>query len=137
MPDYTKDVDENQGWAATFTAEQDGQCAGGDPGGGMMASYQRRENQPIAEKTQGGTARDAELIQALQYLKQHYPMYAGDADMAMAKWLQRSIKHSEINDVKHDRSIANLNSKVDALVKLIKNKQSIQAEDYIEEGRKK
>jgi hypothetical protein len=52
MPDYTKDVDENQGWAATFTAEQDGQCAGGDPGGGMMASYQKRENQPVAEKTQ-------------------------------------------------------------------------------------
>ena len=132
-----EDVEENQGWAATFTAEQDRQCAGGDPGGGMIASYQKRENQPVAEKKESGKARDAELIQALQYIKQHYPNYAGDAEMAMAKWLQRSIKHSEINDVKHDKALSMLNSKIDALAKIVKAQKAQQMEDYVEEGRKK
>lgn len=110
-------VEENQGWAATFTSEQDDQL--------------------IDEKKGPSKARDVELIQALQYIKQHYPIYANDAELAIAKWLQRSIKHSEVNDIKHDRAIADLKSRLDDLVKLIKNKPSIQAEDYIEESRKK
>lgn len=42
------DVQENQGWAATFTSEEIGQMAG-TPASGLRASYQRRENQPMAE----------------------------------------------------------------------------------------
>ena len=41
-------VDENQGWAATFTSEQTRAYAG-QQGAGMTASYQRRENQPVDE----------------------------------------------------------------------------------------
>lgn len=135
---HTKqNVEENQGFAATFTAEQDGQCAGGDPGGGMMASYQKRENRPVAEKKEKSRARDAELIKALQYVKQHYPNYAGDQEMAMAKWMQRSIKHSELNDAQHDQALKMLNSKIDALAKIVKTQKTQQMEDYIEESRKK
>lgn len=43
-----RDVAEGQGWAATFTSEQDGQMAG-TPASGLQASYQRRENQPVVE----------------------------------------------------------------------------------------
>jgi hypothetical protein len=42
-------VEEGQGWAATFTNEQTGQMAGTPAAGGMTATYQQRENQPIAE----------------------------------------------------------------------------------------
>lgn len=42
-------VAENQGWAATFTSEQTGQMAGSPAVGGMRATYQQRENQPVAE----------------------------------------------------------------------------------------
>ena len=40
------EVQENQGWAATY--ENAGQMAG-TPASGLQASYQRRENQPMAE----------------------------------------------------------------------------------------
>ena len=40
------EVQENQGWAATY--EETGQMAG-TPASGLQASYQRRENQPMAE----------------------------------------------------------------------------------------
>jgi len=39
------EVDENQGWAATFTNETNAQ----NFVGGMTASYQQRENQPVDE----------------------------------------------------------------------------------------
>jgi hypothetical protein len=42
-------VEENQGWAATFTNEETGQMAGTPAIGGMWAGYQDRENQPIGE----------------------------------------------------------------------------------------
>jgi hypothetical protein len=42
-------VEEGQGWAATFTNEQTGQMAGTPAVGGMRATYQQRENQPISE----------------------------------------------------------------------------------------
>jgi len=42
-------VEENQGWAATFTSEESGQMAGTPAIGGMWAGYQQRENQPIDE----------------------------------------------------------------------------------------
>jgi hypothetical protein len=42
-------VDENQGWAATFTNEELRQMAETGANGGMTASYQQRENQPVDE----------------------------------------------------------------------------------------
>lgn len=41
-------VGENQGWAATFTSEEQ-RTGAGQQGAGMTAGYQRRENQPIDE----------------------------------------------------------------------------------------
>jgi len=43
------EVQENQGWAATYTSEESGQMAGTPAVGGMWAGYQTRENQPIDE----------------------------------------------------------------------------------------
>lgn len=60
--------------------------------------------------------RDPELRQALLYAKQHYPQHANDPEQAMLKWLQRGIKHSEQTDRGHDQRIAQLNSKVSALI---------------------
>lgn len=42
-------LDENQGWAATFTNEETGQMAGTPASTGMWAGYQQRENQPVDE----------------------------------------------------------------------------------------
>lgn len=42
-------VEENQGWAATFTNEETGQMAGTPASTGMWAGYQQRENQPVDE----------------------------------------------------------------------------------------
>ena len=44
-----KGMEENQGWAATFTSEESGQMAGTPAIGGMWAGYQQRDNQPIDE----------------------------------------------------------------------------------------
>jgi hypothetical protein len=44
----TQGVEENQGWAATFTNEET-RAYGGQQGAGMTAAYQRRENQPVDE----------------------------------------------------------------------------------------
>lgn len=55
------DVQENQGWAATFTNEADGLTAGTGVTGGMHATYQDRYNQPIDERditSKLGTKRD-------------------------------------------------------------------------------
>jgi hypothetical protein len=51
MPDYTKDVDENQGWAATLETVSANHTTANTSGAGagMTASYQRRDNQPIDE----------------------------------------------------------------------------------------
>lgn len=103
-------MNENQGWAATFTSE----------------------DRPVAEKKD--RPRDAELIRAMQYIKQHYPTYAADPELGMAKWLQRSIKHSEENDREHNAAIARLNSKVEQLAALLQQKRSVQEQhDFIDE----
>lgn len=41
-------MDENQGWAATYTNEET-RAYGGQQGAEMTANYQRRENQPVSE----------------------------------------------------------------------------------------
>lgn len=83
--------------------------------------------------------RDPELRQAMLYAKQHYPQHANDPDQAMLKWLQRGLNHSEQEDRQHDRRLAQLNSKVSALIASItqlKQQQSQSANesnDYVDE----
>ena len=83
--------------------------------------------------------RDPELRQAMLYAKQHYPQHANDPDQAMLKWLQRGLNHSEQEDRQHDRRIAQLNSKVSALIASItqlKRQQSqaaTESNDYVDE----
>lgn len=48
MNESMHDVEEGQGWAATFTNEET-RAYGGQQGAGMTAAYQRRENQPVDE----------------------------------------------------------------------------------------
>jgi hypothetical protein len=121
------EVEENQGWAATFTSEETGQMTGTPAIGGMWAGYQDRENQPIGEK-KTTKFRDPELIKTQQFVNTHYPTY--DPDTAFKKWIQRSLKHSEEEDQQHDRVLSRISNKVDALSKKI---NSMQKSDYIEE----
>jgi hypothetical protein len=135
MPDYTKDVDENQGWAATFTNEET-RAYGGQQGAGMTAAYQRRENQPVDERKQDSEdmpaayRRDPELYKLRQYAKQHYSQYADDPEMAMMKLLQRGMEHSEINDQQHDRKLAALAREIQSVRSELRQQQN---EDYLEE----
>ena len=121
------DMDENQGWAATFTNEETGQMAGTPATTGMTAGYQQRENQPIDEKKES-KFRDPELLRTKQFAKMHYPTY--DPDTAFEKWVQRSLKHSEQEDTQQDKILARLTNKVDALSKKLNRMQN---NDYIEE----
>ena len=99
--------------------------------------------QPVTEKKQN-PYRDSELIKTQQFVKTHYPAYQ-DPEAAFDKWVQRSLKHSEQNDIKHDAVLKRMAQKIDQLsAKLRQVKQSdmdeshtvgyIQEEpDYIEE----
>lgn len=133
MPDHG--VEENQGWAATFTNEET-RAAAGQQGAGMTAAYQRRENQPVDERKQPDTEipaeykRDPELYKLRQYAKQHYSQYADDPEMAIMKLLQRGLEHSEVNDQAHDQKIKALAREIQTLRSEIRQQQN---SDYIEE----
>ena len=125
---------ENQGWAATYN-ESDLQTAGTPAVGGMWAGYQDRENQPVNEKAKS-KPRDAELIKAMQYIKQHYPTYAGDPELGMAKWIQRSLKHSEEQDLLQNKKIVELTRKLEQMAQLVRQAKTApvrEDSDYIEE----
>ena len=81
--------------------------------------------------------RDPQLRQAMLYAKQHYPQHANDPEMAMMKWLQRGLNHSEREDQQHDRRIAQLTTKVASITAAINQlkQQQITAEnnDYLDE----
>lgn len=79
---------------------------------------------------------DPELRQAKLYAKQHYNQFASDPDVAFDKWVQRGLKHSQENDVKHDKLINFLTDKIIRLEReLDQNTQTPQPtnEDYVEE----
>lgn len=125
---------ENQGWAAAYN-ESDLQTAGTPAVGGMWAGYQDRENQPVNEKAKS-KPRDAELIKAMQYIKQHYPTYAGDPELGMAKWIQRSLKHSEEQDLLQNKKIVELTRKLEQMAQLVRQAKTApvrEDSDYIEE----
>lgn len=128
-------VEENQGWAATY---EEVRAAPSGASAGMTAAYQRRENQPIAEKTKDQPKpRDPELIRALQYIKQHYPTYANDPELGMAKWIQRSLQHSQETDQKQFELLQGLAQKIKRLEQItarLRNERQAQMEsDYLEE----
>lgn len=108
-------------------AEMDGQ----NFVGGMTASYQQRENQPVAEK-KGTKFRDPELLRTQQFIKSHYPTYNSDSDLAFDKWVQRSLRHSEEEDRTQDKVLSRLTAKVELLNKKL---NSLQKSDYMEEKR--
>jgi len=134
-------VEENQGWAATYN-EQAGQMAG-TPASGLMASYQRRENQPMAEadpdrKKKAAhthrTTKDPELLKAMLRSKIHYAPYADDPETAYAKWIQRALSHSEENDRQHQQEISRLRREVQELRKQVERLQGESADaDFLEE----
>ena len=133
MPKH--DVEENQGWAATYTSEET-RAYGGQQGAGMTAAYQHRENQPVDERKPSSTEipaeykRDPELYKLRQYAKQHYSQYADDPEMAIMKLLQRGLEHSEVNDQAHDQKIKALAREIQTLRSEIRQQQN---SDYIEE----
>jgi len=102
-------VEENQGWAATFTNER----------------KQDSKDIPAAYR------RDPELYKLRQYAKQHYGQYSDDPEMAMMKLLQRGMEHSEVNDQQHDRKLAALSREIQNIRAEIRQQQ--QNEDYLEE----
>ena len=81
--------------------------------------------------------RDPQLRQAMLYAKQHYPQHANDPEMALMKWLQRGLNHSEREDQQHDRRIAQLTTKVASITAAINQlkQQQVTAEnnDYLDE----
>jgi hypothetical protein len=90
-----KEMDENQGWAATLEAK----------------------NKPgvVAQKFD----KDPALRQIMLFAKQHYPQYANDPEQAMLKWLQRSLLHSKQEDTVHNQELTRLASKVQDLERKI------------------
>lgn len=106
-------VSENQGWAATFTNEQE--------------VDERREKQDVVPAEY---RRDPELYKLRQYARQHYSQYADDPEMAIIKLLQRGLEHSEVNDKEHDRKLAALSREIQSIRSEIRQHQNT---DYIEE----
>lgn len=106
-------VEENQGWAATFTNEE--------------SIDERKQPEAIPAEYR----RDPELYKMRQYAKQHYGQYSDDPEMAMMKLLQRGLQHSEEQDVAHERKLAALAKQIQSLRGEIRQQQ--QNEDYLEE----
>jgi hypothetical protein len=129
-----QDVEENQGWAATY---EEVRGAPSGAGAGMTAGYQRRENQPIAEKQRPEIERDPELKQARLFAKQHYPEFSGDEELAYDKWVQRSIQHGLEDDQKQFKLLQGVAEKIKRLERTIavvkQQRQQQTNEDYIDE----
>ena len=130
----TQAVAENQGWAATYTNEET-RAYGGQQGAGMTAAYQRRDNQPVAERKKSTEVppeytRDPELYKLRQYARQHYNRYADDPEMAMMKLLQRGLGHSEEKDAEHDSAFKRINAKLSQLQQQV---NQLGHTDYVEE----
>jgi hypothetical protein len=89
-------VDENQGWAATYTNE-----------GNKNKNYEA----------------DPELKQSKLFAKQHYSQHTNDPDMAFDKWVQRSLMHSKQDDVQQDQILKRLTQKVDILARRLQQAQ--------------
>ena len=88
---------------------------------------EKTKNDPKAE-------RDPELKQAKLFARQHYNKFGGNPDEAFDKWVQRSLKHSEENDIKQDQFIKFLTQKIKGLEQQI-NTRLPTNEDYVDEQR--
>jgi hypothetical protein len=101
------ELEENQGWAAT---------------------YETKKKKGIVDPS---LDKDPQLRQAMLYAKQHYPQHANDPEMAMMKWMQRSLQHGQDDDITQDAELKRLTAKVQKL------EQQLAAlrpnPDYIEE----
>jgi hypothetical protein len=101
------EVQENQGWAATYN--------------------ETKKSKTLPKELD----KDPQLRQAMLYARQHYPQHATDPEMAMLKWVQRSLQHSQEEDTEQAAVLKRLTSKVQDLErKLDKIRPDA---DYIEE----
>lgn len=91
----------------------------------------------IQEKEKSSSANidaDPELRQAKIWAKQHYGQFDVDPEVAFDKWVQRGLKHSQENDVKHDKLINFLTDKIIRLERELKQTTPAATnEDYVEE----
>lgn len=110
--EFEHDVEENQGWAATFTNE--------------APVDERKQPEAIPAEYR----RDPDLYKMRQYAKQHYGQYSDNPEMAMMKLLQRGLQHSEEQDSEHNRKLSALAKQIQSLRTEINQKQN---PDYIEE----
>lgn len=128
-------VTENQGWAATYNEEN--RAGHGQQGAGMTATWQRKHNQPIDErkkKEPGDPAeyvRDPELYKLRHFAQQHYSQFSDDPEMAMMKWLQRGLQHSEENDIEHSQRLAQLSREIQKIKNQLRQQQNA---DYVDEA---
>mgnify|MGYP003338124666 FL=1 len=79
--------------------------------GGMIASYQEKDNQPVGENKKHAK-REPELANVERFAQMHYPTYGADPEAAFAKWVQRSLRHSEEDDRKQNQAITDLARKM-------------------------
>jgi hypothetical protein len=107
--------------------------------GGMHASYQDRENQPVSEKKQSVVdpklKKDPELYRSKLFAKQHYPSFSQDPEEAYDKWVQRSLQHSEEEDIKHNAAIKALSRKIADMERKIATVR--ENADYLPETRRR
>ena len=91
----------------------------------------------IQEKEKGSSANidaDPELRQAKIWAKQHYGQFEVDPEVAFDKWVQRGLRHSQENDIKHDKLINFLTDKIIRLERELKRTTPAATnEDYVEE----
>lgn len=99
-------MDENQGWAATL---------------------ETKKSKTVPKELD----KDPQLRQAMLYAKQHYPQHANDPEMAMLKWMQRSLQHSQDEDNTQDAVLKRLTTKVQELERKLTALRP--NPDYIEE----
>jgi hypothetical protein len=100
------DVDENQGQAATL---------------------ETKKSNVVPKEFD----KDPMLRQAMLYAKQHYPQHANNPEMAMLKWMQRSLQHSQDEDTTQDAVLKRLTAKVQDLERKLTALRP--NPDYIEE----
>jgi glycerol-3-phosphate cytidylyltransferase-like family protein len=100
-------VQENQGWAATLETEK------------------KTKNKAVqrTDIVDPKFHKDPELYHAAIQAKQHYPQHRDDVELALLKWIQRGLLHSEQKDQNHDQVIRGLMNMVHKLMQRMKELQ--------------
>jgi len=120
--------DQRVAWRKTFPTLADAQRWARSKNATMLGHTPAK---PVAERAENSKeyTRDPELYRLRNFAKQHYSQYTDDADMAIMKWLQRGLYHSEENDIKHEKRLAALAREIQN----IKNQLRQQQPDFLDE----